>query len=241
MKINLEDIPQFSKEIVEFPYDMPGEDYLQKTIRMTVNSIVEDNAITLVFHSRKEMAVLYNIASGKYDDITDKSAMSIQTGVYRGGSACAIALGMIEGNIDASLLAVDKFDGSCRCRGTLLGDNSNRVVNNYRTLVRRLNLQNKIITLICDSIDMLELVKRYNIRPRMLHLDSSHDYPHLSKEIALSFESLNRKVTSWILVHDFGFEQGATNAVIDFVDNLSPSVELYIVDTMLIMRFDTIA
>ena len=170
---------------------------------------------------------LYEIAAGFHDEQCDKEAYAIQTGTYRGGSACIIAQGLKYGGLTKPLIAIDSFE---QVFDKSKPETTNDIFLAHKQLIEALNLEKHIMSVWHDSIRFLEFLSTLNPIIRFAFIDSVHLYQHIIKELAGIYPLLCKHADSWIIFHDYGGPlNNVTTAVDDFVQGLGlPNVTTHI-------------
>ena len=187
-----------------------------KTIRDKVDEI--SGYSPSILHSPGDCMYMYEIASGKHDDLQANNNCAIQVGTFLGGSACMIAKGLEDGNIYAPLIAIDIF---CYARQDL-GETTDDIFIGHKRMIDVHHFQNRIASVYHDSVGFLQLLSQWNTVARFVFIDTDHTYDSTLKECELSYSLLCTNATAWLLVHDYvSPNEGNIQAVHDFIDNLS--------------------
>ena len=191
-----------------------------------------------ILHTRKEMAYLYEIASGRHDIICDSNAFAIQCGTYRGGSACAIARGLESGQTTMPLWAIDNF--------ALVfehDDSAESIQVDLKRLIDRLSLNNRIASVYHDNISFLKAMDSCHARTRFAFIDSSHEFEPTLEELRLAYKMRCKQATTWIVVHDYAphdFFKHNVDAIHCFIDDVSAECSVrFVPETrFVIFQFD---
>jgi predicted O-methyltransferase YrrM len=147
----------------------------------------------------------------------------IEIGVWKGGSVLSLADEIKQNSLDAVVIAVDTWRGSCehwledQWFGFLaIQGGISRLQETFMTNVITSNLQDYIVPLPLDSINAFEVCKKLNICPDIIHIDAGHDYQSVKTDLQLWW-SLLRDGGIMIMDDYLKTEQGQAIGWVDVV------------------------
>lgn len=107
----------------------------------------------------------------------------VEVGVWKGGSAVALASRLRDLQLDAVVIAVDTWLGSSEhwmhdefFEYLNLVQGRSSLMQKFLSNVVRLGLENYIVPLPLDSINASRLLKHFGVRPDVIHIDGGHDH-----------------------------------------------------------------
>ena len=156
-------------------------------------------------HSAEDLRAYYEIARGFHNDRVDGHV--VQLGIYRGGSACAIALGLKEADSATPLVCVDNFSYANSPETT------DDVMLAQKHLIEALGLRSHVVSVWHDSVAFFD--KFWDFPIRFAFIDTNHSYEHTIEEIKV----LEPHIVSggWLGFHDYTPYYGVARAVHDWL------------------------
>ena len=186
-----------------------------------------------VLHNERALGALYEIAAGMHD-ARQMRGYTLQTGLYRGGSACVIACALRDHISDyLPMIAVDNFPRYGPWATTM-----DRAYLQVRDNMYDLGLQGDLAPVICDSYQFL--FNFWNRPLRMAFIDSTHRYVLTRHET----EILSRYIVKngWMIFDDCFNESdefympGVSHAIEEFLETTTRDYELWQASKLLIVR-----
>ncbi len=127
-----------------------------------------------------------------------KQQIIVDVGVWKGQSTITLANNLRKNSIDGVVIAVDTFLGSFehwRQHGRLF-NRKNGVPDLYRTFlsnVERAGLCEYVIPMPQTSSTACKILKSFNVRPTIVHVDAAHEYREALMDIEDYWEILDEE------------------------------------------------
>ena len=162
-----------------------------------------------IIHTTFELCIFYEMAYGMHSD--QESGYIYQSGIWQGGSLCAMGLAVKQAiadgyNLDFPIIGIDRYRSEVR---------------HYNLMVfKRKILEFDLHNYICPILQASHLVLSWNIHPaRLILIDTEHTYDYTKKEIENALPLIAE--SAWMLLHDFGHEKfpGVRRAVEEFLES----------------------
>ena len=176
-----------------------------------VNRGDEYNEAHVIRHNMEELYFLYDLARGEYDTL---DGYIFQAGVFCGGSACAMALGLKEArNANKPLVAVDVFKAAGA--NVFPEDKAHWAFIEARQNMIALGLEEQMCLGMCSDIAVAPLFRPHF---RIIMIDSSHAYNHTLKELVAMTPLVVKN--GFMVLHDY-YEThcGVKQAVDEYFDS----------------------
>ena len=152
------------------------------------------NEAHVIRHNMEELYFLYDLARGEYDTL---DGYIFQGGVFCGGSACAMALGLKDAhNTNKPLVAVDVFKAAGA--NVFPEDKAHWAFVEARQNMIALGLEEQMCLSMCNDVAVAPL-----FRPqfRIIMIDSSHSYRHTLAELDAMIPLVTRN--GFMVLHDY--------------------------------------
>ena len=181
-----------------------------------------------VLFTKTELQLLYEIAVGIHDSQSTRGNI-IQLGTYRGGGAAVLGLAVKTRGLGELAVTVDSFQYSPReyhKHGNLRASTA---------LFESLSLQRHIASVWHDDLSYIH--NFLNCPVRMVILDSTHSYEHVSRQL----EIIETKIISggWILIHDYTLNpryEGVVRAVNGWHSRQNSSCKMFRLERLACVR-----
>ena len=172
-----------------------------------------------VLFTETELQLLYETAVGIHDSQPTKGNI-IQLGTYRGGGAAVLGLAVKHRGMGELAVTVDSFQylpHEVHKHGNLTASTS---------LFESFSLQRHIASVWHD--DLCYIHNFLNCPVRMVVLDSTHSYKHVSQQL----EMIETRIISggWVLIHDYTLNpryEGVVRAVNEWHSRQNSSCRLF--------------
>ena len=114
----------------------------------------------------------------------------IEVGVWKGASVVTFGQNVKRLGLDAVIIAIDTWLGSAehytikKLRADLNFQNGYpQLFHTFAANICRAGLQDVVIPLPLDSINAFHVLKKYNIRPDVIHIDAGHDLRSVTNDL----------------------------------------------------------
>lgn len=145
----------------------------------------------------------------------------VEVGTYQGASAIFFAKEFQRRNIDCEILCIDTFVGSITHWTQEYFYKDLKQINGFPTLYQQFlseviknKFEDKIIPLPLTSLDGARYLIHNDIKPDLVYIDASHEYPDVLLDILLYYKAL--KVGGIIFGDDYDGWEGVKNSVDEF-------------------------
>ena len=162
-----------------------------------------------VLHNRTEILGYYEIAAGLHNDNMDGNV--VQLGIYRGGTACAMALGLRDAKIETPLVCVDNFTWHKPHETT------DDIIVGQKHLIEELKLQPLVVSIWHESASYF--AKFWNFPIRFAFIDTGHSYNQTTAEIKAIAPHI--VPGGWMVFHDYKPMFGAPRAIHEWLMSIN--------------------
>lgn len=156
----------------------------------------------------------------------------VEVGTYLGASAIFFGKELEKRKLKCEILCIDTFVGSITHWTQPEYFKDLNLENGFPTLYKQFlaevidnNLQDTITPLPLTSLDGARLLKFFNIRPDLIYIDASHEYPDVYFDVNSYYEVLNDKGV--IFGDDYDGWAGVKNSVNLFCEHFNVKLEVY--------------
>ena len=160
-------------------------------------------------HSPNEVAAYYEVAAGFHNKMLEGNI--IQLGIYRGGSACAIALGMKDAKLDTPMVCVDIF------KHAKPHETTDDVMLGQKHLIEELEFSSCIVSVWHEAAAFFSNFWDYPIRFALV--DTSHSVEQTTKEINVIAPHMISG--GWLAFHDYKPRFGVPRAIHDWLGGVN--------------------
>ena len=167
--------------------------------------------------SRNESVALYELAAGFHDNL---EGYVVECGVFAGGSAIHMARALKEyQSTYNTLIAIDPYAIN------------QEVLPVVHSILQKLDFNKHVCQILYPDLDFIS--EFWQLPTRMFHLDSLHEYDHVTNQLNLCFPLLLRG--GWLAIHDYN-EEDVAQAVNEFVDTNRSCLSAFRVDNLVLLR-----
>ena len=167
--------------------------------------------------SRNESVALYELAAGFHDSL---EGYVVECGVFAGGSAIHMARALKEyQSTYNTLIAIDPYAIN------------QEVLPVVHSILQKLDFNKHVCQILYPDLDFIS--EFWKLPTRMFHLDSLHEYDHVTNQLNLCFPLLLNG--GWLAIHDYNAEDVA-QAVNEFVNTNRSCLSAFRVDNLVLLR-----
>ena len=119
-----------------------------------------------------------------------RPSVVVEIGVWKGASVVHMASRMRDLGIDGVVIAIDTWLGAWDhwindkfFREVAFTDNQQDIYSKFLNNIRHAGLQDYVVPLRLDSVNAARVLRRFDIKPDLVHLDAGHDYDAVMSDL----------------------------------------------------------